>query len=249
MTRRPSATASNPDNQERNARPSERGHSSLAQGDVISGFEDLDGTDYADTPIGDRNGNSIPRRLRLEAIRRSLPPHGQPLRHKPPNSDPCLSRQSSRCRSLPASARSVLRLSKAPLNRLALKCRSAHRRTEPQGAPRLADTCGSGDWCTTGLIAKAAYGGRKGLCRAGAGGVRAALRYGQTLAAWNCGFEGARGGMYSVSREAFGDQIASLRNGRFEGIDDAPVASVSSHVVTCPRCPPAPGVHEAVSHP
>ena len=116
-------------------------------------------------------------------------------------------------------------------------------------APRLADTCGSGDWCTAGLIAKAAAGGQKGLRRVGARGVRAALRYGQTLAAWNCGFEGARGGMYSVSREAFGDQIASLRNGRFEGIDDAPVAGVSSHVVTCPRCPPAPRVHEAVSHP
>ena len=30
-----------------------------AQGDVISGFEDLDGTDHADTLVGDRNGNSI----------------------------------------------------------------------------------------------------------------------------------------------------------------------------------------------
>ena len=28
-------------------------------------------------------------------------------------------------------------------------------------APRLADTCGSGDWCTAGLIAKAAVGGQK----------------------------------------------------------------------------------------
>ena len=116
-------------------------------------------------------------------------------------------------------------------------------------APRLADTCGSGDWCTAGLIAEAAVGGRKGLCHVGAGGVRAALRYGQALAAWNCGFEGARGGMYSVSREAFDGQITSLRNGRFEGIEDAPIASVSSHVMTCPACPPAPRAHEAVSHP
>ncbi len=107
-------------------------------------------------------------------------------------------------------------------------------------APRLADTCGSGDWCTAGLIAKAAAGGRTGLRRAGARGVRAALRYGQALAAWNCGFEGARGGMYSVPREAFDGQIASLLKGRFEGIGDAPVTGVSAQFVTCPACPPAP---------
>ena len=83
-------------------------------------------------------------------------------------------------------------------------------------APRLADTCGAGDWCTAGLIAKAAVGGQEGFRRAGARGVRAALRYGQALAAWNCGFEGARGGMYVVSRQAFESQIASLINGRLE---------------------------------
>ena len=116
-------------------------------------------------------------------------------------------------------------------------------------APRLADTCGSGDWCTAGLIAKAAAGGRKGLRHVGARGVRAALRYGQALAAWNCGFEGARGGMYSVPREAFDDRITSLLNGRFEGIDDAPVTGVSTSVVTCPACPPEPRLHEAASHP
>ena len=116
-------------------------------------------------------------------------------------------------------------------------------------APRLADTCGSGDWCTAGLITKAAVGGEKGLRRAGARGVRAALRYGQALAAWNCGFEGARGGMYSVSREVFDGQITSLLNGQFEGIDDAPVTGVSTSVVTCPACPPAPRPYEATSPP
>ena len=108
-------------------------------------------------------------------------------------------------------------------------------------APRLADTCGSGDWCTAGLIAKAAVGGEKGLRRAGARGVHAALRYGQALAAWNCGFEGARGGMYSVSREAFGSQITSLLNGRFDGIIGTPSGSTATQgVVTCPACPSAP---------
>ena len=108
-------------------------------------------------------------------------------------------------------------------------------------APRLADTCGSGDWCTAGLIAKTAVGGEKGLRRAGARGVRAALRYGQALAAWNCGFEGARGGMYSVPREAFESQITSLLNGRFDGIIGTPIGGAATQgVVTCPACPPAP---------
>ena len=122
-----------------------------------------------------------------------------------------------------------------------------HLRAVP--APRVADTCGSGDWCTAGMIAKVADGGQKGLHRAGALGVRAALRHGQALAAWNCGFEGARGGMYSVSREALDDQITSLRKDRFEGIDDAPDTGGSTAVVTCPACPPTPRLHEAASHP
>ena len=118
-------------------------------------------------------------------------------------------------------------------------------------APRLADTCGAGDWCTAGLIAKAAIGGQEGLRRAGALGVRAALRYGQALAAWNCGFEGARGGMYAVSRQAFKSQIADLLNGgfdgRFDGIDDAPVRGVPTQVVICPACPPAPSARRQVT--
>ena len=107
-------------------------------------------------------------------------------------------------------------------------------------APRLADTCGAGDWCTAGLIAKAAIGGQEGLHRAGALGVRAALRYGQALAAWNCGFEGSRGGMYAVPRQAFKRQITSLINGRLNGIHNAPIGNTPAHVVSCPACPPAP---------
>ena len=107
-------------------------------------------------------------------------------------------------------------------------------------APRLADTCGAGDWCTAGLIAKTAVGGRKGFRRAGARGVRDALRYGQALAAWNCGFEGARGGMYAVSRQAFKRQITSLIDGRLDGIQSFPIGNTPTPVVSCPACPPAP---------
>ncbi|MDE0101792.1 MAG: hypothetical protein OXN89_05380, partial [Bryobacterales bacterium] len=106
-------------------------------------------------------------------------------------------------------------------------------------APRLTDTCGAGDWCTAGLIAKTAVGGRKGFRAAGARGARAALRYGQVLAAWNCGFEGARGGMYTVARQAFKQQISGLLNGQFDGIPDAPVVSTLTPTVSCPACPRA----------
>lgn len=103
-------------------------------------------------------------------------------------------------------------------------------------APRLADSCGSGDWCTAGLIAKAAVGGREGLRSVGARGVRTALRYGQALAAWNCGFEGARGGMYAVPRAALERQIEGLLKGRVEGASQTAVASAPSEVMTCPAC-------------
>ena len=104
-------------------------------------------------------------------------------------------------------------------------------------APRLADTCGAGDWCTAGLIVKSMVGGQEGFRRTGALGVRSALRYGQTLAAWNCGFEGARGGMYAVSRRVFKSQISGLLNGRLDPIANTPVESASTQGVTCPACP------------
>ena len=107
-------------------------------------------------------------------------------------------------------------------------------------APRLADACGAGDWCTGGLIAKTAVGGMRGFRSVGARGVRAALRYGQTLAAWNCAFEGARGGMYAVSQRAFKRQITNLFNGRLDAIPSDSAGSTSPQIATCPACSPAP---------
>lgn len=107
-------------------------------------------------------------------------------------------------------------------------------------APRIADTCGSGDWCTAGLIAKTAVGGQDGLRRVGARGVQAALRYGQALAAWNCGFEGARGGMYVVDRRTFDKQIAQLLKGRLDTIAAKAFEAGPTQLVGCPACPPGP---------
>lgn len=61
----------------------------------------------------------------------------------------------------------------------------------------LVDTAGSGDWFSAGLIAALCSKGVSSLKTAGSQQILSALATGQALAAWNCGFVGARGGMYS----------------------------------------------------
>jgi len=103
-------------------------------------------------------------------------------------------------------------------------------------APSLVDSCGSGDWCTAGFLAKAAADGLVGFRRRESNAVRDALRFGQALAAWNCGFEGARGGMYLVTNQDFDRQIKALLEGRpaLVSVENSRKTSVS---VACPACP------------
>lgn len=105
-------------------------------------------------------------------------------------------------------------------------------------APTLADTCGAGDWSTAGLLAKAAVGGLAGLQGVGTHGIHAALRYGQALAAWNCAFEGARGGMYAVARDAFNDQITALMRGEFDPHRQSVSGPRADSFIDCPACSP-----------
>jgi len=105
-------------------------------------------------------------------------------------------------------------------------------------APRLADTCGSGDWCTAGFLTKAAIGGQEGLLDSGPEGLYSALRYGQALAAWNCGFEGARGGMYVVDAKTFSQEIEALLAGRTDFAPIDPVQIEDDELISCPACPP-----------
>ena len=75
------------------------------------------------------------------------------------------------------------------------------------------DTAGSGDWCTAGLLSKIAANGFKGFSKSTEQQIAEAIRFGQALAAWNCQFEGARGGMYAVSKKQFERQISELLSG------------------------------------
>jgi fructokinase len=79
--------------------------------------------------------------------------------------------------------------------------------------PVVRDAGGSGDWCTAGLMHHLGRGGLAGFCAASADDLRTSLRFGQALAAWNCAFEGARGGMYVVDRERFRRDVAALLAG------------------------------------
>lgn len=104
-------------------------------------------------------------------------------------------------------------------------------------APRLLDTCGSGDWCTAGLIARAGSNGLASLRAGGVKGLEAGLRYGQSLAAWNCSFEGARGGMYAVDASMLDAQLGALLAGKTDV--PTPVRPArAAKTITCPACPP-----------
>lgn len=74
---------------------------------------------------------------------------------------------------------------------------SAWRTLAAVQADRVVDTSGAGDWCTAGLLSQVARQGIEGFRQLHLKNLRDGLRYGQSLAAWNCGFEGARGGMYA----------------------------------------------------
>jgi fructokinase len=63
---------------------------------------------------------------------------------------------------------------------------------------RTVDTSGAGDWCTAGILHQLCQAGSEGLLGATDEETLAAVRLGQAMAAWNCQFEGARGGMYGV---------------------------------------------------
>lgn len=80
-------------------------------------------------------------------------------------------------------------------------------------APEVVDATGCGDWCTTGILEMLGRDGAPGLLDAGPEEITAALRYGQALAAWNCAFSGARGGMYAQPRERRRAEVAALLAG------------------------------------
>lgn len=93
--------------------------------------------------------------------------------------------------------------------------------------PVVRDPGGSGDWCTAGFLHRVRQGE----------GLREALLYGQALAAWNCAFEGARGGMYRVDRETWQRDVLRLAAGEvFDPMENAGPSTLDRAGAFCPGC-------------
>lgn len=76
---------------------------------------------------------------------------------------------------------------------------------------KLRDAAGSGDWCSAGLIHMLAKNGAKALDELRKPNLDSALRFGQALAAVNCNFEGARGGMLALSQKQMSHMLVRLK--------------------------------------
>lgn len=72
------------------------------------------------------------------------------------------------------------------------------------------DTAGAGDWYTAGLLHHLGRNGAAGLRGLKATELDSAMQLGQALAAWSCGYEGARGGLYQVDRGTMWEEITNI---------------------------------------
>lgn len=102
----------------------------------------------------------------------------------------------------------------------------------------VVDTAGAGDWCTAGMLTHLGGGGREGFEQVTDDKLAESLRYGQALAAWNCGFESARGGMYERTRKQFESDVAALMAGNNQVLPsrlDSSVGELLGEI--CPACP------------
>ena len=102
----------------------------------------------------------------------------------------------------------------------------------------IIDTCGCGDWTTAGIIYKLCGTDRKSFLKKSEEKIKEAMKYGQALGAWNCCFEGARGGMYRVSKNSFKKDIEMILAKGSKKLRKKS-KSVDSHHVSdglCPAC-------------
>jgi fructokinase len=112
-------------------------------------------------------------------------------------------------------------------------------RCDPYHLNRFIDTAGAGDWCTAGIVHVLGKHGSRAFKQIGHSKVQSAISFGQALAAWNCAFLGARGGMYSVSRDDFQQTIRQIldEGSHSMGEDDEPKKALGRVVArVCSEC-------------
>ena len=100
-----------------------------------------------------------------------------------------------------------------------LRYRSAHTRgwhfLKANALLRTVDSAGAGDWCTAGILHVLGQAGADVVEHAPRDIVNGALAFGQALSAWTCGYEGARGGMYAVTKPAFRAAVLEIVGGAY----------------------------------
>ena len=85
-------------------------------------------------------------------------------------------------------------------------------------APKFEDAAGSGDWCSAGILHRLGVGGGAGLDDLSKPNLERGVRFGQALAAINCGFEGARGLMNFMDHDSLNRALQALAS--FKQVDD-----------------------------
>ena len=78
----------------------------------------------------------------------------------------------------------------------------------------LKDAAGSGDWCSAGIIHYLGQNGATNIEKISKKNIKEAIIFGQALAALNCKFEGARGGMYTLKKSDFINAVMEIICGK-----------------------------------
>jgi sugar/nucleoside kinase (ribokinase family) len=103
--------------------------------------------------------------------------------------------------------------------------------------PTLVDTAGAGDWCSAGLLYRLGRGGAEAFRAVSSGRLEAGLQFGQALAAWNCGYAGARGGMNHGPVDECLDQVERIIAGRLGDTASTPkIKRPTRSESWCPAC-------------
>jgi fructokinase len=103
----------------------------------------------------------------------------------------------------------------------------------------VVDAAGAGDWCSAGFVFKLGLGGLHSLRQITIPSLRAALSFGQTLASWNCQFEGARGALYSALEPPIHLKRSSIAFRKLAHLATCPRRHLTLAQATqkvCPRC-------------
>ena len=105
------------------------------------------------------------------------------------------------------------------------------------GVPGVIDTAGSGDWFTAGLLSHV-FGPGAAISALTEDRVDSAITYSQALAAWNCRYIGARGGMYSDNWGHIHDDLRAIMEQRVVVVSRRKRSATSPRSMErlCPSC-------------